>query len=49
MSVPARQVVEQIAAVIGQDPSNIKPGFTVDRLFSCNSVLMLDGHTGATD
>src|SRR5438093_1129515 len=26
MSVPARQVVEQIAAVIGQAPSNIKPG-----------------------
>src|SRR5881296_2419341 len=48
MSVPARQVVEQIAAVIGQDPSNIKPGFFVDRVFTCNSVLMVDGHTGAT-
>ena len=48
MSVPAQQVVEQIAAVIGQNPSNIDPGFTVDRLFTCNSVLMVDGRTGAT-
>ena len=46
MNVPARQVVEQIAAVIGQDPSDIKPGFFVDRLFTCSSVLMVDGHTG---
>ena len=46
MNVPARQVVEQIAAVIGQDPSNISPGFVVERLFTCNSVLMVDGRTG---
>ncbi|HKW58723.1 MAG TPA: FecR family protein [Candidatus Dormibacteraeota bacterium] len=47
MNVPAQQVVDQIAAVIGENPSNINPGFTVDRLFTCNSVLMVDGRTGA--
>lgn len=45
MNVPAQQLVQQIAATIGQDPSNVNPGFSVDRLFTCNSVLMLDGHT----
>ncbi len=43
MQVPAYQVVQQIAAAIGQDPSNINVGFKVERLFTCNSVLMLDG------
>jgi hypothetical protein len=43
MNVPAQQVVQQIASVIGQDPSNISPGFVVDRLFTCNSVMMVDG------
>jgi hypothetical protein len=43
MSVPVQQLVQQIAATIGQDPSNINPGFIVDRLFTCNSVLMVDG------
>jgi hypothetical protein len=43
MNVPAQQVVEQIAAVIGQNPSNVSPGFAVDRLFTCSSVLMVDG------
>jgi FecR-like protein len=43
MNVPAQQVVDQVAAVIGQNPSNINPGFVVDRLFTCNSVLMVDG------
>ncbi|HVH62868.1 MAG TPA: FecR family protein [Candidatus Dormibacteraeota bacterium] len=46
LSVPAQQVVQQIAQVIGQDPSNINPGFMVDRLFTCNSVLIVDGHMG---
>jgi len=45
MNVPAQQLVQQIAATIGQDPSNVNPGFAVDRLFTCSSVLMLDGHT----
>ena len=44
MNVPAQQVVQQIAAAIGQDPSNVNPGFVVDRLFTCNSVMMVDGH-----
>jgi hypothetical protein len=47
LNVPAQQVVQQIAAAIGQDPSNLNPGFYVDRLFTCNSVLMVDGHTTA--
>jgi hypothetical protein len=47
MNVPARQVVDQIAAVIGQNPSSISPGFIVDRLFTCSSVLMVDGRTSA--
>ena len=46
MSVPAQQVVQQIAAAIGQDPSNVNPGFMVDRLFTCNSVMIVDGRTG---
>lgn len=47
MNVPVQQLVQQIASVIGQDPSNVNPGFIVDRLFTCNSVLMVDGRTGA--
>jgi len=43
--VPAQQVVQQIAAAIGQDPSNVNPGFMVDRLFTCNSVMIVDGRT----
>jgi len=43
MNVPAQQVVQQIAAAIGQDPSNLSPGFTVDRLFTCKSVMIVDG------
>ncbi len=46
MNVPAAQVVQQIAAAIGQDPSNVNPGFRVDRLFTCNSVMMVDGRVG---
>jgi len=47
MNVPAQQVVQQIASVIGQDPSNISPGFAVDRLFTCNSVMIVDGRAAA--
>jgi hypothetical protein len=43
VNVPAQQVVQQIAAAIGQDPSNVSPGFKVDRLFTCNSVMIVDG------
>ncbi len=46
LSVPAQQVVQQIAQIIGQDPSNISPGFMIDRLFTCNSVLIVDGRVG---
>jgi hypothetical protein len=47
MNVPAQQVVQQIASIIGQDPSNLNPGFIVDRLFTCSSVMMVDGRTSA--
>jgi hypothetical protein len=45
LSVPAQQIVQQIGTTIGQDPSNVNPGFTVDRLFTCTGVLMIDGRT----
>lgn len=45
LSVPAQQVVQQISQLIGQDPSNISPGFEVDRIFTCSSVLMVDGRS----
>jgi hypothetical protein len=43
LDVPAQQIVQQVAAAIGQDPSNVNPGFVVDRLFTCNTVMMVDG------
>ena len=43
LNIPAQQVVQQVAQAIGQDPSNIKPGFMADRLFTCKSVLIVDG------
>ncbi len=43
MNIPVQQLVQQISAAIGQDPSNVNPGFIVDRLFTCNSVMMVDG------
>jgi len=45
LSVPAQQVVQQIAQIIGTDPSNISPGFMVDRLFTCSAVLIVDGRS----
>ena len=45
LNVPAQQIVQQIGAAIGQDPTNINPGFVVDRLFTCSGVLMIDGRT----
>ncbi len=43
VNVPASQVVQQVANAIGQDPSNVYIGFNVERLFTCDSVLMIDG------
>jgi FecR protein len=43
VNVPAQQIVQQIGSAIGQDPTNLNVGFIVDRLFACNSVLMIDG------
>ena len=47
ISVPATQIVQQIGAAIAQDPTNINPGYKVDRLFTCKGVLMIDGRVGA--
>jgi hypothetical protein len=44
VNVPAQQIVRQIGSAIGQDPTKVSPGFNVDRLFACNSVVMIDGH-----
>jgi hypothetical protein len=46
VSVPAQQIVQQIGSAIGQDPSSLNPGFTIDRLYACNSVVMIDGRHG---
>jgi hypothetical protein len=46
LNIPAQQIVQQIGSAIGQDPSNINPGFTVDRLFTCQSVVVIDGRHG---
>ncbi len=43
VNVPAQQIVQQIGSAIGQDPTNLNIGFIVDRLFACNSVVMIDG------
>jgi hypothetical protein len=45
VNVPAEQVMSQIGSVVGQDPSNINVGFVVDRLFTCNGVVIIDGRT----
>jgi hypothetical protein len=47
VSVPAGQIVQQIGSAIAQDPTNINPGYVVDRLFTCSGVLMIDGRTHA--
>ena len=47
LSVPGQQIVQQIGSAIGQDPSTVNPGFVVDRLFTCNSILMVDGRVSA--
>jgi hypothetical protein len=46
LNIPADQVVQQIGSAVGQDPKNINPGFVVDRLFTCNSVVVIDGRHG---
>ncbi len=43
VNVPAQQIVQQIGSAIGQDPTNLNVGFIVDRLFACDSVVMIDG------
>jgi hypothetical protein len=45
VSVPAEQVMSQIGTVVGQDPSSVNIGFIVDRLFTCNGVVIIDGRT----
>jgi len=44
-SIPPQQAGQQIASALGQDPSNISLGFHVERLFTCQNVLMIEGRT----
>jgi hypothetical protein len=37
--------MSQIGTVVGQDPASINIGFIVDRLFTCNGVVIIDGRT----
>ena len=46
LNVPAQQIVQQIGSAIGSDPSNVNPGFVVDRLFTCKGVVVIDGRHG---
>ena len=43
VKVPAQQIVQQIGSAVGEDPTKLSPGYTVDRLFACDSVVMIDG------
>ncbi|MDQ2923665.1 MAG: FecR family protein [Candidatus Dormibacteraeota bacterium] len=43
VNVPAQQIVQQIGSAIGQDPTKLSPGYKVDRLFACDSIVMIDG------
>jgi len=45
ISIPPLQAGQQIASALGQDPSNISLGFHVERLFTCQNVLMIEGRT----
>src|SRR5438128_6156812 len=43
INIPAEQIMSQVGTAVGQDPSNISVGFILDRLFTCNSVIIIDG------
>jgi len=43
IKIPAEQIMSQVGTAVGQDPSNISVGFILDRLFTCNSVIIIDG------
>jgi hypothetical protein len=45
VSIPPQQAGQQIASALGQDPSDISLGFHVERLFTCQNVLMIEGRT----
>ena len=45
VNIPAQQAAQQIGSALGQDPSNIGVGFHIDRLFTCQGVVMIDGRT----
>ena len=45
ISIPAQQAAQQISSALGDDPANLNVGFSIDRLFSCNGVLMMDGRS----
>ncbi|HET7468007.1 MAG TPA: FecR family protein [Candidatus Dormibacteraeota bacterium] len=45
VSIPPQQAAQQIASALGQDPNNVSVGFHVERLFTCQNVLMIEGRS----
>ncbi|HLZ96139.1 MAG TPA: FecR family protein [Candidatus Dormibacteraeota bacterium] len=45
VNIPAQQAAQQIGSALGQDPANIGVGFHIDRLFTCQGVVMIDGRS----
>lgn len=45
VNIPPQQAGQQIAGALGTDPTNISVGFHVERLFTCQNVLMIEGRT----
>ena len=47
VQIPPQTAEQQIAGALNQDPSNISVGFHVERLFTCQNVLMIEGRTNS--
>lgn len=47
LNIPAQQAGQQISSALGQDPNNISLGFDVERVFTCQNVLMIEGRSTA--
>lgn len=45
VNIPPQQAGQQIGSVLNQDPSNVSLGFHVERLFTCQNVLMIEGRS----
>ena len=45
VSIPPQQAGQEIGSVLNQDPNNVNVGFRVERLFTCQNVLMIEGRS----